>query len=235
MMLARARAARPLVDFDSGVNSVRALGRFLRGRDHSGLSVGPGSRALAAAVSRLPTRARRGAFSAMGAAQGVPLQMARAISADDMSDWAIAQYDHGPYAVVMVGAASGAAVHLAAALRAPYLPQTLLASVRELELHPDDPAGAMNALAPTTRMLAERNPEVSVYHMHDPAQDRPMVEGMAYFRFKRHALGRTFERFLEERLAPEGTVIALECTRTWRSRAVGERAYFQFGCLGGLS
>jgi len=186
-------------------------------------------------VSRLPTRARRGAFSAMGAAQGVPLQMARAISADDMSDWAVAQYDHGPYAVVMVGAASGAAVHLAAALRAPYLPQTLLASVRELHLHPDDPAGAMDALAPTTRMLAERNPEVSVYHMHDPAQHRPMVEGMAYFRFKRHALGRTFERFLEERLAPEGTVIALECTRTWRSRAVGERAYFQFGCLGGLS
>ncbi len=62
-----------------------------------------------------------------------------------------------------------------------------------------------------------------------------MLEGMAYLRLKRHALGRTFERFLEERLSPGGTVMLVENSRTWRSRAVGERAYFQFGCLGGVS
>ena len=43
-MTARLRGARQVVDFDSGVNMVRALGRFLRGRGHGGLSVGPSSR-----------------------------------------------------------------------------------------------------------------------------------------------------------------------------------------------
>jgi hypothetical protein len=233
-MTGRLRAARYLVDFDSGVNAARALGRYLRGKDHRGMSVGPGSRLLAGLASSLPTRVRRGAFSAMGVLQGVPLDQARHISSDDIAEWTAAQYGPGPYPAVVVGSPSGAVVHLAAALRAPYLPQTTLAAVRELETHPDDPQGAMEALAPTTRLVAARNPEVAVYHMHDPAQDRPMLEGMAYLRLKRRVLGRTLERFLEERLVPGGTLLVVECSRTWRSRAVGERAYFQFGCLGGV-
>jgi hypothetical protein len=61
-----------------------------------------------------------------------------------------------------------------------------------------------------------------------------MLEGMAYLRLKRQKLGRIFERFLEERLAPGGTILVVECSRSWRSRAVGERAIFQFGALGGV-
>ena len=234
-MTARLRAARRIVDFDSGVNTVRALGRFLRGKDHRALSVGPGSRRLADLSSSAPAAVRRATFSAMGALQGLPLDQARRISADEIATWATQQYGEGPYPVVAVGSASGALTHLAAALRAPYLPQTTLSSVRELGSHPDDPVGAMEGLAPTVAAVARRNPEVSVYHMHDPAQDRPMLEGMAYLRLKRRVLGRTFERFLEERLAPGGTILVVEVARTWRSRAVAERGYFQFGCLGGLS
>ncbi|WP_219420403.1 hypothetical protein [Pseudonocardia nigra] len=234
-MRQRLRAARYLVDFDSGVNVARTLGRFLRGKDNRGLSVGPGSRRLADLASSLPMRARRATFPVMGVAQGIPLDQAHRISADDISEWVAGQYARGPYPVVVVGSPSGAVVHLAAALRAPYLPQTTLVAVRDLQTHPDDPVGAMEALAPTTRLVARRNPEVAVYHMHDPAQDRPMLEGMAYLRLKRRTLGRTLERFLAERLAPGGTILVVESTCTWRSRAVGERAYFQFGCFGGVS
>ena len=234
-MSGRRRAARYLVDFDSGVNMVRALARFLRGKDHRGLSMGPGSRLLADLASSLPTRARRAAFTGTALLQGIPLDQARHISSDDICDWVVSQYGPGPYSVVVIGSASGAALHLAAALHAPYLPQTLLVAVRDLQTHPDDPVGAMEALAPTTRLVAQLNPDVSAYHMHDPAQDRPMVEAMAYLRLKRQRLGRTFERFLEERLRPGGTVLVVDCRRTWPSRAVGERAYFQFGCLGGVS
>ena len=234
-MTTPSRAARYLVDFDSGVNMVRALARFLRGKDHRGLSVGVGSRRLANLVSSLPIRARRGSFSAQGVLQGVPLDQARHISAAELSEWVVSQYGRGPYQVVVVGCASGAALHLAAALHAPFLPQTLLVAVRDLQTHPDNPVGAMETLAPITRLVARRNPEVSVYHMHDPAQDRPMLEGMAYLRLKRQRLGRIFERFLEERLAPGGTVLVVACRRTWPCHTIGERAYFQFGCLGGLS
>jgi hypothetical protein len=230
----RLRAARMLTDFDSSVNMVRALGSFFRGRDHRGLSMGPGSDRLADAVAALPRPLRRRVFVAMGFSQGIPLDRARAISSDDISAWATSQYGPGPYPAVVIGSASGAALHLAAAMRAPFLPQTTLVAVRDRGTHPDDPEGALNALAPITKLIARNNRDVAVYHMHDPAQDRPMLEAMAYMRLKRLRLGREYERFLEERLAPGATIIQFECTRTWRSRAVGERAYFQFGCLGGV-
>jgi hypothetical protein len=232
---ARVRAARRLVDFDSGVNMVRALGRFLKGRDHGGLSVGPSSRVLADAASMLPAGLRRRVFPGMGLSQGLPLDKVRSVDAQETAQWVVAQYGRGPYPVVAVGSASGAALHLAAALRAPYLPQTTLVSVRDLATHPDDPVGAMHAVAPLARMVARRNPEVSVYHMHDPAQDRPMLEAMAYLRLKRHSIGRVYERFLEESLAPGGTILVIASTRSWRVRQTAERCYFQFGCLGGVS
>lgn len=230
----RAWAARAVTDFDSSVNMVRALGRYLAGKDHRGLSVGPGSRRLADLASAPPPAVRRTVFAGMGAAQGLPLDRARSIDAEDIARWVVDQYGQGPFRTVVIGSASGAALHLAAALRAPFLPQTTLVAVRDAATHPDEPAAAMDALAPTTRLVAGNNPDVAVYHMHDPAQDRPMLQGMAYLRLKRRRLGRTYERFLEERLRPGGTIIQLECGRTWRTRQVGERAYFQFGALGGV-
>lgn len=230
----RLRAARFVTDFDSSVNMVRALGRFFEGKDHRGLSIGPGSRRLADLASSPPRTLRRSSFVAMGAAQGVPLDRARLVDAEEIAHWVTQQYGAGPFDTVVIGSGSGAALHLAAALGAPFLPQTTLVAVKDFMTHPDEPVAAMHALAPITRLIAGNNPEVSVYHMHDPAQDRPMLQAMAYMRLKRLRLGRAYERFLEERLAPGGTVIQLECERTWRTRAVGERAYFQFGALGGV-
>lgn len=230
----RLRAARMLTDFDSSVNMVRALGRFLRGRDHRGMSVGPGSSLLAGAAAAPPARVRRAVFEAMGRSQGVPLNRVRSIRAEELSEWVVSQYGHGPYPAVLVGSASGAAVFLAAALGAPYLPQTMLVGARDTATHPDDPADAMEAMAPLVRTVAANNPETNVYHMHDPAQDRPMLARMAYLRLKRLRLGPAYTRFLEERLAPGAAVIQVECTRDWAVRQVGERAYFQFGALGGV-
>ncbi|MGP3912912.1 hypothetical protein [Nonomuraea sp. 10N515B] len=73
----------------------------------------------------------------------------------------------------------------------------------------------MRALAPTAQLVAQNNPDLSVYHMHDPVQDRPMLEAMAYMRLKRLRLGPAYERFLEERLADDGSIILLDCTRTF--------------------
>jgi hypothetical protein len=234
-MLTRTRAARYLTDFDSSVNTVRAQARFLHGKDHPAMSMGPSSRRLANLAAKPPDRVRAAIYRVMGFAEGIPLDQVRHLRVDDLDQWAVRQYGEGPFPVVLIGSASGGALHLAAALRAPFLPQTTLSAVRDLATQSDDPVGAMEALAPTTRLIAENNPRVSVYHMHDPAQDRPMLEAMAYMRLKRHRLGRPYERFLEENLAPGATIIQVECTRDWRVHSVGERSYFQFGCLGGLS
>jgi hypothetical protein len=235
-MFTRARGARYLTDFDSSVNTVRAVGSYLNGEDHRSLSMGPTNRFLSEVVAtRPPDRVRAAIYRVMGFSQGLPLDRARHLDVDVLDEWVTRQYGPGPFPAVVVGCTSGGVVHLAAALGAPFLPQTTLSTVRDLATRPDDAVGAMEALAPTARVIAERNPRVSVYHMHDPAQDRPMLEAMAYMRIKRLGLGRSYERFLEERLMPGGTIIQVECTRDWRSRAVGDRAYFQFGCLGGVS
>jgi hypothetical protein len=235
-LLARARAARYLTDFDSSVNGVRALGSFLHGKDHKALSMGPSSPVLSDTIATSPPdRVRAALFRVAGYSQGIPLDKVRHLDVDELDEWAVQQYDGGPYPVVVIGSGSGGVVHLAAALGAPFLPQTTLSGVRDLATQSDDAAGAMAALAPTARLIARNNPRVSVYHMHDPAQDRPMLEAMAYMRLKRLRLGRPYERFLTERLAPGGTILQVECTRDWRTRAVGDRAYFQFGCLGGVS
>jgi hypothetical protein len=234
-MLTRVRAARFLTDFDSSVNTVRAQARFLHGKDHPAMSMGPSSRWLADAAAKPPDRVRAALYRVMGFTQGIPLDKVRHLNADDLDEWAFRQYGEGPFPAVVIGSASGGALHLAAALRAPFLPQTTLSAVRDLATQSDDATGAMEALAPTTRLIADNNPRVSVYHMHDPAQDRPMLEAMAYMRLKRLRLGRPYERFLEENLAPGATIIQVECTRDWRVHQVGERAYFQFGCLGGIS
>lgn len=231
----RLRTAWMLTDFDSSVNMTRALGRFLRGKDHRGLSIGPGSRRLANFASGLPSSVRRRLYRVTGAVQAIPQHQVRRISSDDIAHWATSQYRGGPYPAVLIGAPSGAAVHLAAALHAPFLLQTTLIAVRDAASDPDDPVGAMHRIGPLATQVADRNPDLAVYHMHDPAQDRPMLESMAYLRLKRLRLGRTYERFLEERLAPGGTIVLLDCTRHWRSTRVAERTYFQFGCLGGLS
>lgn len=228
------RTARVLTDFDSSVNMVRAIGRFLRGKDHRGMSVGPASPRLANAVANLPRGARRGIFEGTGFLQAVPLHRVDRVDAEDLAHWVTEQYRGGPYPAVVIGAASGAAVHLAAALRAPFLPQTMLVGARNTATHPDDPVAALHAIAPIARRIAARNPELAVHQMHDPAQDRPMVQSLAYLRLKRQALGRTYERFLEQRLAPGAAIILLDCTRDWRITTVADRVYFQFGCLGGV-
>lgn len=230
----RLRTARFLTDFDASVSMTRALGRFLEGKGHPALSAGPGSARLGNALSALPHPLRRRMFSLAGMFQGLPLHRGDEVRAEDIAYWATQQYPGGPYPAVVIGAPSGPAVHLAAALRAPYLPQTTLVTLRDRATHPDDPRGAMRALAPLATRIAEHNPELAVYHMHDPAQDRPMLEAMAYLRLKRLRLGRAYERFLEERLAPGGTIILLECTRDWRTTTVADRVYFQFGGLGGV-
>jgi hypothetical protein len=71
--------------------------------------------------------------------------------------------------------------------------------------------------------------------MHDANQDRLMIQKMAYFRVKLRRLPEPYARFLEESLEPGGTVVVLDCRRTWRTTRVGERHVFQHGALGGAT
>lgn len=228
------RGSRFLTQFGSSVSAVAAVSNFLHGRDSDPLPI-PGTRLLAQALTALPERTRAQLYRTAAFVQAVPARHAHRLDIDELDQWVVDQYGPGPFPAVVVGVPSGAAVHLAASLGAPFLPQTTLTSIRHRTTHPDDPAGAMAAIAPITGRIAHHNPRVAVYHMHDPAHDRPMIERFAFLRLKRLALGPVYEKFLTERLAPGGTIVQVEAALRWRNHQTDERAYFQLGSIGALS
>jgi hypothetical protein len=71
--------------------------------------------------------------------------------------------------------------------------------------------------------------------MHDPNQDRLMVQRMAYFRVKQLGLGETFTHFIQAVLPLWGTICLLECNLQWPTIQVADRYVFQFGAFGGAS
>lgn len=62
-----------------------------------------------------------------------------------------------------------------------------------------------------------------------------MARRMSYFRLKRLRLGETLERFLEENLQADATILLVECALRWPTTRAGERHVFQFGGLGGAT
>ena len=237
------KGSRQVTDFECSVNAVRAVGSFLRGEDHGGMSTGPSSQLLGRIAALPPAGVRAKTFELAGLAQGIPPKKVPEISLDAIDEWVVSEYtpDEGGagFPAVVIGCAGGPAFFLAAALGVPFLPQTTLVAVRDGATHPDDPRQALQNWESVTAEIARRNPRAAVFHMHDPVQDRPMMKQVAFFRLKRRELGPAYEGFLRDHLAPGGTIIQVENTRDWRVTEVGidevpGRAFFQFGCLGGI-
>lgn len=228
-----------VADMESSVTAVRMISGFLSGSTAPVISGVPSSSAAADVVSALPQRMQNKAFELAGRSEALRQQKISDIDVDAIDQWVVEQYSarrtgRTSYPAVVMGSVSGAAFFLAAALGVPFLPQTTLVAVNDGDTDPDDPQHAMRRWAPAAQQIAANNPRVSVYHMHDPAQDRPMMKQTAFFRLKRAGLGPVYREFLRNSLAPEGHVVTLENTRTWRVTQTGERSFFQFGCLGGM-
>jgi hypothetical protein len=134
----------------------------------------------------------------------------------------------------MLGSANGAAVHLAAALGIPWLPQTFLTPVRR-RLGPDSLLQDLEWGREPAAAIAAANPDLCVHQMHDPVHDRHMVQRIGYFRLKRLRLGSIYERFLLQQVRPGSTILTVECRLPWPVTAVTDRHLFQVGGFGDAS
>ncbi|KGM13292.1 hypothetical protein [Cellulomonas bogoriensis] len=223
-----------LAGFDSASTMVMATGKVLHGESFPALGNPPFLRPLARATRWLPPRVRGKLFLGFGALETISSRRLGGLDLEEASEWVASSYPQGRYPQVAVGSSSGALVYLNAALGMPWLPQTLLVPVRQ-RVHPDDPVGALEKGRGPGRTFVEKHPDIQLHHMHDAAQDRQMVRALTYFRYKRRTLGEGYERFLDERLAPGGTILLSECTASWSTTTVGERHVFQHGALGGAT
>jgi hypothetical protein len=229
-------APRFIADFDSTSAMVHMLGRYLRWQEAPGMGgVAPSSQMLAALVNALPRAAREALYTVSGWAEAIPAHRLGDVRVEEFSRWVTNSYPRRAYPAAIVGSSSGALVHLAAALRIPWLPQTFLIPVRRTGVDPDEPKQDLEWGRAHAGPLLATNSDIQLHHMHDPNQDRLMIRLMTYFRVKRLRLGNIYERFLTETLAPGGTIFIAECQQMWRTTRVGDRHVFQFGALGGAT
>lgn len=229
-----------IANFDSATAMLRALSRYLHGKDFSMTgamppAVQPVMRPVAMAVNLLPKRIREQVYIWSGYSEAIPPEKLGQVRAEEVSSWMLGQYPRRHYPAAAIGSSNGALVHLWAALGIPWLPQTYLIPVRRSGVPPDEPVRDMEWGREPAQRLLQANPDLKLHHMHDPNQDRLMVQRMTYFRVKRLRLGKAYEQFLTESLPEGATLFVVECGLKWPTTQVSERHIFQFGALGGAT
>lgn len=223
-----------LASFDTSTTLVRALSSYLHGTDFPALGLAP--RFVAPLVplgNYLPQQVRTTLYQRGSANEAIDPDELGDVDIDDIREWVTDRYPRRGYPAVVLGSANGAGIHLAALLGIPWLPQTFLIPVRR-SIDEDDPRADYEWAKEPGQVLLEGNPDLAIYQMNDPNQDRLPISEMAYFRVKCLGLGEAYREFLRTVLAPGGTILLSECTLEWPSTKVADRHFFQFGCIGGL-
>lgn len=234
----KASSSRPpwfVSNFDSATGLVKALANCLHREGFPGAGHVPESELLAKVTNALPWSLQRRLYVMSSAKGAVDYQKLNKIRAEDFSEWVCKLYPKRKYPAIFIGSSSGPAMHLAAAMGVPWLPQTFLIPVKTPGLSPDQPIQRMEWAQPWAKQLLANNPDLQLHHMMDPVQDRPMLGTASYFRVKRLYLGQAYKQFISDHLEKDGTIILVECQKSWPATRVDDRHYFQFGGLGGLT
>lgn len=192
-------------------------------------------RVMASLVNRMPRQLREQVYIWSGWSEAISQRRIHKAKADRVAEWIVGLYPKRRYPAVAVGSSNGAAIHLWSALEVPWLPQTFLMPIARSGVHPDEPYEDVKWAEEPARIFLEENPDVQLHHMHDPNQDRLMVQRMTYFRVKHLRLGEAYKNFLRQSLEPGGTIFVVECGLKWPTKRYGERHVFQFGALGGAA
>jgi hypothetical protein len=184
------------------------------------------------AAGRLPWSVLRTIYTRIGASEGIDPWRLGDVNLATVADSFAARYPDRRYPAILLGSSNGALTHLAAAMQVPWLPDTVLVPVAHVG-DPDRPDQAMEFGRSVAPALLERNTDVVLHHMHDQLQDVLMAERMSYFRVKWRRLPDAYANFVEDHLAPDGTVVLVNDSSSWPVTRVSPRHVFQAGGRGG--
>jgi len=181
--------------FDSAAAMVQAIAFFLHGREFDSPSQSPLLDRMMPLVNWLPKRPREWVYSVGGMTEAISRKQAGAVDVEGISKWITGLFPSRPFPAAFLGSSNGALVHMAAALGAPWLPQTFMCPVRYVGIDPDDPRRGFEAGRPIVEAMLESQPNLSIHHMHDPNQDRLMLKTMSYYRLKHRRLPAAYRKF----------------------------------------
>lgn len=159
------------------------------------------------------------------------------LDAEAVAAWVVGHYTPGsrrwaagpPYPAVVVGSPHGAAAHLAATLRAPWLPAGFEFSVRWPEGVPDDPSLALEHGAGVARRVLAANPGLSVRQIHDPVLRGRAAGTTVTLSARWRRVPRAYRAFLSSCLAPAAPVLLVSDDRRWPVFDLGGGLSFQLG------
>jgi hypothetical protein len=224
------------VEFDSATGLANALANALHEEGFPGVGRVPESELLARLVNALPWQLKKNVYIKGSARGAVSAKKLAQVDSEDFSRWMVSRYPAKKYPAIMIGSSSGPAVHLAAAMGIPWLPQTFLIPVKTPSgLSVDDPIARMEWACRPADDLLSANPDLQLHHMMDPNQDRPMLKTTSYFRVKKLRLGEVYKNFIKDHLEEDGVLLIIDCQKSWPVTHVAERYYFQFGGFGGTT
>ncbi|MEM5436088.1 hypothetical protein [Paraburkholderia diazotrophica] len=226
---------RGIARFDSAAGMAQALAATLHGKPFVSPSQSRVQDWLMSSANRLSPRARERCYSIGGMMEGIRRGQVRKLDIERIAEWVAGLYPQRQYDAAIVGSSNGALVHLAAALRIPWLPQTFLCPVRAPFRDPDDAQRGFKEGRPIVDALLAADERIAVHHMQDPNQDRLMLHAMHYFRLKHLALPLAYREFLLSSLRPGGTLYVNACTRAWPVTRTSSRSVYQFGATGGAT
>ncbi|WP_197732891.1 hypothetical protein [Paraburkholderia pallida] len=221
--------------FDSAAAMAQALASALRGEPFARPGQSPMLDFLMPAINALPRIPREWAYIVGGMNEGIDPRQARQLDIERIAQWIIGLYPHESFGCAFVGSSNGAMIHLAAAMRAPWLPQTFLCPVRATFSDPDDAQRSFSEGNRVADALLAADERIAVHQMHDPNQDRLMLHAIRYFHLKHRRLPLAFREFLLHTLERGATLYIVHCTRDWAVRLTTERSFYQFGATGGAT
>ncbi|MGH8419591.1 MAG: hypothetical protein ACRER8_20290 [Pseudomonas sp.] len=229
------RPPRGIARFDSAAAMVQALASALNDEPFTSPSQSPVVDKLMLLLNGMPRKSRERIYAFGGMAEGIGRRRASQLDFEAISEWVTGQYADRHYPAAFIGSSNGAMIHLAAAMKIPWLPQTFLCPVRALGNDPDYAQRAFEEGLGTVTNLLDADPRIAVHHMHDPNQDRLMLQQMTYFRLKFQRLPLAYREFLLRNLPRGATLYVNRCDRQWPVTRTGTRSVFQFGATGGAT
>ncbi|GIF04919.1 hypothetical protein [Actinoplanes siamensis] len=208
------------------------------GRTLLAMAVPPAQR-RAGQLQRIPVLGRRGELpedqrrvllAAEAVDEAVPLSGIDHVDTEAVASWIVRHFTAGRYPAVVLGSAHGAAVHLAAACDAAWLPTAFTLTAPWPGGDAADWAAAMDWGAALAERILARNPDVTVRQVHDPVARGPLCAATVSLQIRWRALPAAYRDFLTSRA---GSIVLVRDLRTWPVRDGPLRYGFQIGSPAG--
>ncbi|MEU4621867.1 hypothetical protein AB0G04_18075 [Actinoplanes sp. NPDC023801] len=163
----------------------------------------------------LPEPLRRAALAADTVDDALPVAQIEHVDAEAVARWIVGHHASDSYPGVVLGSPHGAAVHLAVACGAAWLPASFTITT---PWPGGSPGNWVSAMAWGTRLAQQiitGNPGVTVRQVHDPVLRGSLCGTTVSLQVRWRTLPEAYRNFLGSRLTTGGACVLVRDLRTW--------------------